>query len=127
MNIFTKTTVLAVSLLSLAGVSYANVNTKSFDQLDKNKDGVLDKKETRAARGLDFKTADTDNNGSISQTEYQTAMAHQGSSRDQNPATSGSMSDMDSGMKSGSSVGTETPGNRSSSSDNSSSSSAARY
>lgn len=114
MKLFTKTTVLTVSLLTLAGVNYANASWQSFDQMDKNKDGVLDKSEARPIAGLSFKSADTDNDGRISQSEYQAVVAKQGG-QDTNPSTSGSMSDTDSGMKPGSSVGTATPGDSSSS------------
>ncbi|MBI3546990.1 MAG: hypothetical protein HY081_10460 [Gammaproteobacteria bacterium] len=106
MNIFAKTTVLTFSVLALSSVGYAanynsssssssNVNAQSFEQLDKNKDGVLDKKEARAA-GLNVKKTDTDKDGKISRSEYETAVAMGHGGKDANPSTSESMSDIDS-------------------------------
>ena len=75
MKMLTKMTALAVSILALSGVVYANPGAQwpSFDQVDKNKDGMLEQSEAKAIKGLDFGTVDTDSDGKISQVEYRTA------------------------------------------------------
>lgn len=85
MNMLTKATTLAVSILALTGTAYAATPSSSgssqwpsFSQLDKNSDGVIEKKEAKQAKGLNFKDADSDSDGKVSQSEYQTAMLKNG-------------------------------------------------
>lgn len=84
MNTFTKMTALAVSMLALTGTAYAATPSSSsgqwpsFSQIDKNSDGVIEKKEAKQAKGLNFKDADSDKDGKVSQSEYQTAQLKNG-------------------------------------------------
>lgn len=100
MNMLTKATTLAVSILALTGTAYAATPSSSgssqwpsFSQLDKNSDGVIEKKEAKQAKGLNFKEADSDSDGKVSQSEYQTAMlknGHGGAGSDSGMGSSGS-------------------------------------
>jgi len=47
----------------------------SFDSVDTNKDGVITQNEALAVPGLDFASADKDNNHSLSHQEFDAAMA----------------------------------------------------
>ena len=82
MNALMKTMVfsLAVSGLAVTGAVYADpgVQWPSFDQVDKNKDGMIDKNEAKAVKGLSFEAADLNHDGKISQDEYKAAMLQKG-------------------------------------------------
>lgn len=81
MNTLTKSTVisLAVGLLAVTGIVYASPAEQwpSFEQVDKNRDGAIEKNEAKLVKDLDFKAADVNRDGKISQKEYQTAMFQQ--------------------------------------------------
>ena len=47
----------------------------SFEEVDTNSDGQISQEEAAAIEGLDFATADTDQNGSLSMEEYNAAQA----------------------------------------------------
>jgi hypothetical protein len=47
----------------------------SFDNADKDKDGKITRAEANDIQGLDFSTADTNDDASLSRQEFQTAMA----------------------------------------------------
>lgn len=61
---------------SVSGSATASVSgdMETFNRLDKNRDGMLSKAEARKDKALSkkFKDADSDNDGKISQSEYQT-------------------------------------------------------
>lgn len=61
---------------SVSGGATASVSgdMETFNRLDKNRDGMLSKAEARKDKALSkkFKDADSDNDGKISQSEYQT-------------------------------------------------------
>ena len=80
MTKLTKLTTLAASILTLSGVAYANPGAQwpAFDQVDKNKDGVIEKSEAKIIKGLKFKDVDTDRDSKISPAEYQVALQRNG-------------------------------------------------
>ncbi len=47
----------------------------AFSDVDTNADGVISPVEAQVVEGLDFEAADTDGNGSLSETEYLEAIA----------------------------------------------------
>ena len=47
----------------------------TFEEVDTNSDGQISQEEAAAIEGLDFATADTDQNGSLSMEEYNAAQA----------------------------------------------------
>lgn len=78
MSMIKKSAALAVTVLSFAGAAYAVAQWPSFEDADKDKSGVLESKEAKAIKGLDFKTADTDSDGKVSQAEFEVAKAGSG-------------------------------------------------
>ena len=48
----------------------------SFDSVDSNKDGKVDRDEAARIPGFNFSSADVDDNASLSRQEFQTAMAN---------------------------------------------------
>jgi Ca2+-binding EF-hand superfamily protein len=57
------------------GRSGAATAQASFDTVDKNKDGKLSRDEANDVRGLNFSSADVNDDASLSRQEFQTAMA----------------------------------------------------
>lgn len=76
MSMIKKSAALAVTVLSLAGAAYAVAQWPSFQEADKDKSGALDSKEVKAIKGLDFKAADADRDGRVSQVEYEMAKSN---------------------------------------------------
>jgi len=77
MSMIKKSAALAVTVLSLAGAAYAAAQWPSFQDADKDKSGALESKEAKAIKGLDFKAADADRDGKVSQVEYEMAKSEQ--------------------------------------------------
>ena len=73
MSTMKKSAALAVTVLSLAGAAFAAAQWPSFQDADKDKSGALESKEAKAIKGLDFKAADADRDGKVSQAEYEMA------------------------------------------------------
>lgn len=65
------------SLLALIGVVGAAMaqSLPAFEEVDANGDGQISQQEAAAIEGLDFATADTDQDGSLSMEEYNAATA----------------------------------------------------
>jgi hypothetical protein len=61
------------AVLAISGVSLAS--TPSFEDLDKNKDGMLSKSETSSVEELDFAKADTNKDGMLNRSEYEAAIS----------------------------------------------------
>jgi hypothetical protein len=53
----------------------------SFDAADTDKDGVVSRSEASAISGLDFSSADADNNSTLDRQEFTLAMAGSGRPR----------------------------------------------
>lgn len=65
------------SLLALIGVAGAAMaqSLPAFEEVDANGDGQISQEEAAAIEGLDFATADTDQDGALSMEEYNAATA----------------------------------------------------
>lgn len=61
-------------VLGFAGAALAQ-GLPSFEEVDTNSDGQISQEEAAAIEGLDFATADADQNGSLSMEEYNAAQA----------------------------------------------------
>ncbi len=61
-----------VAVLSLASASYGVA--PAFNELDKDRDGMLTKAETTTVKGLDFAKADTNKDGRLDRAEYEAAV-----------------------------------------------------
>jgi hypothetical protein len=57
----------------VAGAAYASV--PAFNELDKDHDGMLNRAEASAVKGLDFAKADTNKDGALDRAEYAAATA----------------------------------------------------
>lgn len=78
-----RLTLAALAVTAVAGSAYAQYTPKgadwpSFQEIDKNADGILDSTETLVLRGFSFKMADKDKDGKVDESEYTTAMKEQG-------------------------------------------------
>lgn len=62
----------------------------SFGDLDKDSDGYISSEEAAGVSGLDVQSADTDNDGRLSRTEFEAAMQEQGAGGGTSPGSSGS-------------------------------------
>jgi hypothetical protein len=64
----------SVTLLALgfAGAALAQ-DAPSFEEVDQNGDGMISQEEAAAVEGLDFATADTNQDGSLDRDEYNQA------------------------------------------------------
>jgi hypothetical protein len=61
-----------VSVFGIAGSAFGAA--PRFEDLDKNKDGMLSKAEAAAVEGLDFAKADANKNGVLERSEYLAAI-----------------------------------------------------
>jgi hypothetical protein len=63
------------SLLALIGVAGAAMaqSLPAFEEVDANGDGQISQQEAAAIEGLDFATADADQDGALSMEEYNAA------------------------------------------------------
>lgn len=68
----------SVTLLALGftGVALAQ-GTPGFEEVDQNSDGMISQEEAASVEGLDFATADTNQDGSLDRTEYESASSQQ--------------------------------------------------
>jgi Ca2+-binding EF-hand superfamily protein len=62
----------AMAVFALASASYAVA--PAFNELDKDKDGLLTKAEASSVKGLDFAKADTNKDGRLDRAEYEAAV-----------------------------------------------------
>ena len=62
----------AISVVALASASYAA--GPAFNELDKDRDGLLTKAEASSVKGLDFAKADTNKDGRLDRAEYEAAI-----------------------------------------------------
>ena len=67
----------AVRMLIIAGFAGTAMAQAmpTFEEVDTNSDGMISQEEAAAIEGLDFATADTDQNGSLSVEEYNAAQS----------------------------------------------------
>jgi hypothetical protein len=61
-----------IAALGFASSAYAVA--PAFNELDKDKDGLLTKSETASVKGLDFAKADTNKDGRLDRAEYEAAV-----------------------------------------------------
>ena len=61
-----------MAVFALASASYAS--GPAFNELDKDRDGLLSKAETASVKGLDFAKADTNKDGRLDRAEYEAAV-----------------------------------------------------
>lgn len=61
-----------IGVFALASASYALA--PAFNELDKDKDGMLSKTEASSVKGLDFAKADTNRDGRLDRAEYEAAV-----------------------------------------------------
>lgn len=64
----------ALLVCGFAGTALAQ-GLPSFEEVDTNNDGQISQEEAAAIEGLDFATADADQNGSLSIEEYNAAQS----------------------------------------------------
>ena len=62
----------ALAVVALASASYAA--GPAFNELDKDRDGLLSKAEAASVKGLDFAKADTNKDGRLDRAEYEAAV-----------------------------------------------------
>jgi len=61
-----------LAVFALASASHAT--GPAFNELDKDRDGLLSKAETATVKGLDFAKADTNKDGRLDRAEYEAAI-----------------------------------------------------
>lgn len=69
-----KKTLVSILLLGFAGGAMAQ-GLPDFEEVDSNGDGTISEQEARAVEGLDFATADTNQDGQLDRAEYAAAMS----------------------------------------------------
>ncbi len=70
----TKHALRTLVLVGFTGAAMAQA-APTFEEVDANADGQISQEEAAAIEGLDFATADADQNGSLSMEEYEAAQA----------------------------------------------------
>jgi hypothetical protein len=70
----TRNALRTLVLIGFTGAAMAQA-MPTFEEVDANSDGQISQEEAAAIEGLDFATADTDQNGSLSMEEYNAAQA----------------------------------------------------
>jgi hypothetical protein len=68
----TKLTLRALVLVGFAGAAIAQ-SLPAFEEVDANGDGQISRQEAATIEGLDFASADTNQDGSLSMEEYSAA------------------------------------------------------
>lgn len=58
-------------VLGFAGVALAQEGLPAFEEVDQNSDGLISQEEAAAVEGLDFVTADMNQDGAIDRSEYE--------------------------------------------------------
>ena len=64
-----------LSALGFSGAALAQATLPSFEEVDANADGQISMEEAAAIEGLDFATADVDQDGALNPEEYTAAQA----------------------------------------------------
>ena len=59
-----------LSALGFSGAALAQATLPSFEEVDANADGQISMEEAAAIEGLDFATADVDQDGALTPEEY---------------------------------------------------------
>lgn len=67
-----STTTLIACAIGFAGTALAQ-QTPTFEEVDANSDGMISQTEAARIEGLDFASADVDQNGSLNRQEYEAA------------------------------------------------------
>ncbi len=67
-----KKSLISLMLLGFAGSAIAQ-GLPAFEEVDENGDGVISEEEASAVEGLDFATADANQDGQIDQAEWEEA------------------------------------------------------
>ena len=66
-------TKLLTTVLALGFSSVALAQAPTFDEVDTNRDGSVDRQEASVIEGIDFATADANQDGLLSREEYEAA------------------------------------------------------
>jgi Ca2+-binding EF-hand superfamily protein len=67
----------SVTLLALGFAGSALAQAPAFEEVDQNSDGMISQEEAAAVEGLDFATADTNQDGSLDRSEYESASSQE--------------------------------------------------
>ena len=65
-----KNFLLVLSALAFSGATLAQTSLPAFEEVDTNADALISMEEAAAIEGLDFATADVNQDGSLDQEEY---------------------------------------------------------
>jgi len=73
-----KTTIIALALLLASSVTFASSHMQDFSELDQDGDGMLSAEEVTEVEGVEFETADENQDGMLDMQEYKNAVADMG-------------------------------------------------